>query len=380
MKAAIMGANGYAGMVLTRLLLQHPEIDEVIAASRSLAGTAMLDYDPGMPAKAVHERCGSTGESYIAPDAIAEYSPDVVFSALPHLASADRCAVFAGTIPVIDLSADFRLRSEERFQHAYGQGRPQPALQAQAVYGLPEWYRQEIATAAIIASPGCFPTAILLPIIPLLRSGLVHGLINANALTGITGAGKKPNARMLFGERSENCEPYLAGSTHRHWSEIQQEIEAFYVAPAGARGETGPAGDTAPASKTAGNTASLPDLLFTPHLIPAKQGMLATITLELASSSGAAALPNEQELYELLQQAYADSPLVDILPPGQLPATRHVRGTGRAIIGLQSEGNRLLLFSAIDNLYKGAASQALQAMNIRFGFAEELGIPVQGEL
>ncbi|THB66767.1 MAG: N-acetyl-gamma-glutamyl-phosphate reductase [Spirochaetaceae bacterium] len=350
MKAAILGANGYTGLVLTRLLLQHPDIDSVVASSRSLTGTAIADYDHGLAPQALAKKCRETHGRYIAPEDVPSHSPDVVFSALPHLASADFCAAYQNKCPVIDLSADFRLRSDERFAASYGQNRPHPELQDKAVYGLTEWYRDEISKADLIASPGCYPTSVLLPLIPILAQGLAGGTITANAMSGITGAGKKAQTNLLFAERCENMGAYLPGRSHRHWNEMSQEIEAF-------------------------SQGAAPKLLFTPHLIPAKQGMLATISLELSDKK-----ITQDELFALLTNAYESSPLVTVLPPGTLPQTKAVRGTGRCLIGLQLEGDHLLLFSAIDNLYKGAASQALQAMNIRFGFQETAGIPVFGEI
>lgn len=228
MHAAIVGANGYAGMVLMRILLQHPEIKQVIPASRSLAGTGVQEYDPGLPA-------GSTALSavagrFVAPDSIMDYQPDAVFSALPHLVSADLCADLIGKVPLFDLSADFRLRSDDRFLAAYGQPRPQPDLQDRAAYGLVEWYRPELQQAELVACPGCYPTAVLLPLIPLLRHRMIQGTIVVNAMSGITGAGKKAATRLIFAERSENMEPYLAGRSHRHWNEIEQEIQRFWAA------------------------------------------------------------------------------------------------------------------------------------------------------
>ncbi|MFW5800644.1 MAG: N-acetyl-gamma-glutamyl-phosphate reductase, partial [Spirochaeta sp.] len=335
---------------LTRLLLNHPEIDSIICASRSMAGTRITEYDPGISDTGTSHFTATDGR-FISPDTVTQYAPDVVFSALPHLVSADLCADFIGKVPVFDLSADFRLRSDERFAAAYGQARPQPRLQDSAVYGLTEWYRKKLRTAQLVACPGCYPTATMLPLIPLLREDMIQGCITVNAMSGITGAGRKALTRLLYAERTENMEAYLPGSRHRHWNEISQEIEAF------------------------SHTAETPlKLLFTPHLIPAKQGMLVTTAVELKNPA------TEQRIHALLTEAYTDSPLVEILPVGEYPQTRSVRGTGRCRIGIQLEDSHLLLFSAIDNLYKGASSQAVQAMNIRMGFAEDLGIPTCGEV
>lgn len=358
MIAAILGANGYTGMVLSRIALQHPEITAVIPSSRSLAGTPVAAYDPGIPARLIQQKMQPTGGQYIAPDELSQYSPEVIFSALPHLVSADICAAFIGKVPVIDLSADFRLRSEERFQAAYGQARPQPQLQSQAVYGLVEWYREALRTANLVAVPGCYPTATMLPLIPFLQRELLRGTIVVNAMSGITGAGKKANTRLLLAERAENLEAYLPGSGHRHWNEIGQEIARF----------------SGNGDRSSGDGAGL-ELLFTPHLVPIKQGMLVTTAVELAKTA-----PGEAELRALLTQAYADAPLVEVLPEGVLPQTRSVRGTGRCQIALRREGQSLMLFSAIDNLYKGAAAQAVQVMNVRMGYPEDCGIPGTGEV
>lgn len=353
MKAAILGANGYTGMVLTRLLLQHPNITEIIPASRSLMNTGIREYDPGLPVDT--GKFSTVNNRYVSPDSAAEYKPDVIFSALPHLVSADLCANMIGTVPVIDLSADFRLRSDDRFLAAYGQKRPQQQLQDSAVYGLVEWYREQLKSAELIACPGCYPTATLLALLPFLAAGLAQDTIIVNAMSGITGAGKKANTRLLLAERAENMEAYLPGSSHRHWNEIGQEIEHFYPDSTG---------------------TAAPQLLFTPHLVPVKQGMLSTITFKLSADSE----HNEHQLHERLTAAYSSAPLVEVLPLGVLPQTRSVRATGRCQIGLQLEGDYLMLFSAIDNLYRGASAQAVQAMNIRFGLPETAGIPLHGEV
>ncbi|GAB6088623.1 N-acetyl-gamma-glutamyl-phosphate reductase [Spirochaeta dissipatitropha] len=350
MKTAIIGANGYIGMTLTRLLLQHPRISDLIPASRSLAGSLLTDYDPGIPESSRNlELCKSR---FVSPDEVRDFKPDVVFSALPHLTSAELCAEYIGKIPVFDLSADFRLKSDERFRTAYGQDRPYPELQQHAVYGLVEWYREELKTAGLIACPGCYPTASLLPLIPFLRAGLIESHIHIHAMSGLTGAGKKAQMNLLLAERSENMNAYLPGRSHRHWSEISQEIGIF---------------------NKPGNE---PELLFTPHLVPMKQGMLATITTRLKDNTDL----DQDALHDLLYKAYADSACVEVLKPGTLPMTKSVRGTSRCQISIQKEGSNLLLFSAIDNLYKGAASQAVQAMNIRMGFEETCGLPIFGEV
>lgn len=338
MRALVLGSTGYTGMMLIRLLAEHPHISHVIPVSSSAAGKPVKTVDPGLGAT---EKLEVTQGRYLAPEKAQPSETDVVFSALPHKTSAALVFPFVGKRPVIDLSADFRFRDPAEYEERYGK-HPHPELLRDAVYGLTEWYREEIRGAELIACPGCYPTCTLLPILPV--SGLITGTIVVNALTGISGAGRKEQTNLLFNERSENAAAYNPGTLHRHVPEIQQELR---IAGSGE------------------------EVLFTPHLIPIKQGMLVTTVLAKNGHS-------HEEFVAAIAEAYASSPFVGI-SSRELPETRDVRNTNRCDIAVSDTGSHILLISVIDNLYKGAAGQAVQNMNVRFGFPETAGLRLHGE-
>jgi len=345
MKAAILGTTGYTGMVLLRLLARHPRITEIIPASSSQAGTPLSDFDRGLSSSILDKIPG--GKLTGIEDAL-HAKPEVVFAALPHLTSAEVCGPFFGQAVVIDLSADFRIKDARLFAKAYGQEPKRQDLLAKAAYGLAEWYRGEIAAADLIANPGCYPTATLLPLLPLYKAGLVKGTAVVNALSGVSGAGRGAKINTLFCERAENANAYSPGTSHRHASEILHIL-----------------------AREAGGGPE-PRLLFTPHLVPLKQGMAVTSVVELAGPAGPG------EIAEALGRAYAGCPFVE-LKGRTIPETRDVRWSNRIDLGWQVEGDRLMLFSVIDNLLKGASGQAVQNMNIRFGFDESEGLSRHGE-
>jgi N-acetyl-gamma-glutamyl-phosphate reductase len=274
---------------------------------------------------------------------------DVVFSCLPHLKSAEMCAPFFGKTVVVDLSADFRLRDPSVFLKAYGAPMPKPELLGRSVYGLSEWYRDPIRNADIIANPGCYPTATLLPLLPLAREGLIKGTVIVNAISGISGAGKKEKADLLYCERAENANAYNPGTSHRHAPEISQELQA------------------------AGGPLAL---LFTPHMAPIRRGMAVTTVAELSRDPLASGAGSIEAIY---RKYYEGRPFVS-LGGGRIPQTREVWGSNRCDIGWRVEAGRVMLFSAIDNLVKGASGQAVQNMNIRFGVDESAGLRSGGEL
>ena len=347
MKAVILGATGYTGMVLMRILADHPQIDSIVPVSHSKAGTPVVDVDPGL-GPAIAAKLTACGGRLVAIDDAAPDAADVVFSALPHGASADIAGPLAGRVPIIDLSADFRLADPSLYQTVYGAPHPHPDLLSRSVYGLTEWYRRDIATADIIANPGCYPTATLLPLLPFVD--VVRFPVIVNALSGISGAGRKETRDLLFNERSENMNAYNPGRTHRHVPEIEQALSCRAGAP---------------------QTVSL---VFTPHLVPIKQGMIVTTVAELSRPM------SQQEASDRIAAAYAEEPFVRVSARGT-PESRDVRSTNRCDIGvkvLESDG-RLMLFSAIDNLYKGAAGQAVQNMNARLGIPETAGLRIHGE-
>jgi N-acetyl-gamma-glutamyl-phosphate reductase len=225
MKAAVLGATGYTGLILLRLLSNHPEVREILAVSSSQPGEPVRSIDPGL-SPAVEEKMRPSGARLCA---IAEAvraagagGLDVVFSALPHLTSAEVCAPFFGACVLVDLSADFRLRDPAVFEKAYSAALPRPDLLPGAVYGLAEWNTERIKKSDIIANPGCYPTATLLPLLPLAREGLIAGTVIVNAISGISGAGRKEKADLLYCERTENANAYAPGAAHRHAPEIAQ--------------------------------------------------------------------------------------------------------------------------------------------------------------
>ncbi|SIQ74630.1 N-acetyl-gamma-glutamyl-phosphate reductase [Alkalispirochaeta americana] len=337
MKATILGATGYTGMVLLRILAQHPRITGITASSRTMAGRPLAEADPGLSRSTLEKGCL---DPIVRSPAEALESPgDVLFSALPHGASADTCSPVLGKTLVIDLSADFRFSDPRSFAASYGTPPPQAEFQSRSVYGLSEWNRDLLKNAEIIANPGCYPTATLLPLLPLRDQIRRETPLVVNALSGITGAGKKEKTNLLYAERTENATAYSVGRQHRHTGEIAEQLETEQI-------------------------------LFSPHLIPVKQGMLVTTTISVRDGNAAVAA---------LEERYRSEPFVT-LTGSAMPETRHVRGTNHVRIGWQLEGNSLILVSAIDNLWKGAAGQAVQNMNIRFGFDETEGLQQEADL
>lgn len=352
MKTAVLGASGYTGLILLRILAEHPDVTEIFAVSSSHAGQGVRTLDAGLPLS-LEARMKSTGGRLISVEEAAAAAEktgiDVVFAGLPHLKSAEICAPFLGKCIVIDLSADFRFKDKDLFQRTYGSPHPRPELLSKAVYGLSEWYRKEIKAADLIAQPGCYPTATLLPLLPLAANGMVKGTAITNAISGISGAGKKERMDLLYCERTENTGAYNPGTAHRHQPEILKELAA---------------------------AAPKMDILFTPHLAPLKRGMCVTTVVELSRDVPESG-PGSVEA--ALSGAYKDSPFI-CLTGSRIPLTRDVWGSNRCDIGWKTEGKHLMLFSAIDNLVKGASGNAVQCMNIRLGLDEAAGLRTGGEL
>ena len=347
MKAVILGSTGYVGMMLLRILASHPAITSIVPVSRSAAGRSVVEADPGL-GPSIGRLLARTGGRFVTVEEAGADSADVVFSALPHGAAAETIGPLAGRVPIIDLSADFRITDLDRYEAVYGTRHPYPELLDRAVYGLSEWHRDAIASAEIIACPGCYPTAALLPLLPFVE--LVTGPAIVNALSGISGAGRKEAQDLLFNERSENLNAYNPGRVHRHVPEIEQELATH-------SGD----GDREPLR-----------ILFTPHLVPVKQGMFSSTVVALAQRI------TQDEAQERLRSAYADAPFVGISARG-IPQSRDVRNTNRCDLGVRIHEGHLQLFSAVDNLYKGASGQAVQNMNIRLGLEETAGLRVHGE-
>lgn len=338
LRVAIVGASGYSGEELLRLLLRHPAVELTCITSRQEAGK---------PAGAVFPRYLECMLPFSKPDVddIAAKA-DIAFLALPHgLANEFAAPLLERNLKVIDISADFRLHDAQIYAKYYKDQHPAPELLNKAVYGLPEVYREQIRHASLIACPGCYPTSILLPCIPLLKAGLVEASgIEAISLSGVSGAGRKVDAVYIFPECNESVRPY-AVTGHRHLPEIEQEL----ALAAGQKELT---------------------INFIPHLIPVNRGIHSTILLN--SKPGC----NADAALDFLHQAYDQEPFVRILGKGQLADTKHVTMTNFCEIGcaFDSRTNRLIISSAIDNLTKGAAGQAVQDLNIIAGFPEDTGL------
>jgi N-acetyl-gamma-glutamyl-phosphate reductase len=340
MKAAVIGATGYTGMVLLRLLEGHPDVDQILAVSSSKPGDPVNGEDPGLgPLSAKY---GSTEGKYLSVDQAVSAKPDVVFAALPHLASASVCSPFFGKTVVIDLSADFRIKDRAVFSQAYGQEPPRPDLLDQAVYGLAEWHTEAVRRADLIANPGCYTTCSLLPLLPLYREGLAEPRVVINALSGVSGAGKKVELKYLFTERTESVQLYSPGRKHRHTQEIEAELR---FADPSAR------------------------VLFNPHLVPLKRGMEATIVVDLKPGRTLA------DAEKAWVAAYPNRPFARYVG-SRIPASAEVWGSNRCDWSAVQEGDSLVVSSVLDNLVKGASGQAVQNMNLRFGLPETSGLSV----
>ena len=337
-RVGIVGAAGYAGEELLRLLTRHPDVDIKVITSRQNAGKDIAEVFP---------RLAGSGLKFSMPDVhqiIAEC--DAAFLALPHGLAAEYAIPLtkAGVI-AIDISADFRLRSVAKYQEYYKVEHPAPELLKTAVYGLPERYREQIRKANLIACPGCYPTSIILPTTALLKAGLVspENIVVAS-LSGVTGAGRKVDLPYIFPECNESVRAY-APAGHRHLPEIEQELAV---------------------------AAGVPEVRmnFIPHLIPVNRGINSTIILDPTEKCSAEAID------KAFQDAYGNEQFVRILGKGKLPDTKHVTLTNVCEFGyvLDSHANKVLVFSCIDNLTKGAAGQAVQCMNIRFGLTEAAGL------
>jgi N-acetyl-gamma-glutamyl-phosphate reductase len=340
-KVAIIGASGYSGEVLVQLLLNHPHAELVAVTSRQNAGQTLAQVFPKF---ASHPKSKSLRFTEPNTETLAKQA-SVIFLALPHGVAAEYAVPLldSGCV-VIDLSADFRLKSAEVYKEFYAHDHPAPDLLEKSVYGLPEIYREQIKRTLLIASPGCYPTSILLPVIPLLKSGLVKpaGII-ADSLSGVSGAGRKAEVDYLFCECNESARPYGVPK-HRHLSEIEQELSL-----------------AAKAQVT---------IQFTPHLIPVNRGILTTLYLEPAEKTSA------EKISACYAKAYGDEPFVRLLDEKNLPDTKNVVGTNVIEIAwrLDARTGRLVVMSAEDNLVKGASGQAVQSMNILCGFHETAGL------
>lgn len=343
-KVAIVGASGYAGEDLVRLLLAHPLADLTAVTSRQYAGQTLAQVFPKFAhlQKAKSLRFSEPNAELIAKAA------DYVFLALPHGVAAEFAVPLLQLgCKVIDLSADFRIKDPAVYQEFYAQEHPAPDLLQKAVYGLPEVYREQIRSASLIACPGCYPTSILLPSIPLVRANLVDPTtIIADSLSGVTGAGRKVEVDYLFAECNESIRPYGIPK-HRHLSELEQELSFA--------------------------TGTKVIMQFTPHLIPVNRGILTTLYFSTREKASDALATKVAEVY---QKAYAKEPFVRVLEGKALPDTKNVVGTNFLDLAwrLDLRTNRLIVMSAEDNIVKGTSGQAIQCFNIMNSIEETTGL------
>ena len=357
-RAAIVGATGYVAEELYRLLLSHPGARVVEAVSSGSSGKKLEDVYPslrgfGTPVLADYDE-----------DRLVSHC-DVVVLALPHGASGPLVkGLLAGGIKVVDLSADFRYKDAAVYEETYKIAHPAPELLAHSVYGLCEVYGEKISKASLVANPGCYTTCSLLSLIPLLESGFIRpdGLI-IDASSGISGAGAGLKAENQFARVDGNFRAYGVG-THRHTSEIEEQLGFFRPAKPGASAP-GPANGAAAASPV--------QVQFTPHLLPLKRGILATIYAEPARPFTESA---EAEIAAVYREYYGGKPFIQILSPGEQPELSHVVGSNQFHLGYVADRRtgRLIVTAVLDNLIKGAAGQAIQNMNLLFGLDQTTGL------
>lgn len=339
-KVGIVGGTGYTGVELLRLLALHPQVELTAITSRGDAGLAVADMFPSLR--------GLVNLVFTDPATANLTACDVVFFATPHgVAMTQTPALLAAGVKVIDLAADFRLQDVAVFEQWYKMPHSCTDILKDAVYGIPELYREQVKHAKVIGNPGCYPTTVLLGLAPLLEQGLLDLSVPiiADAKSGVSGAGRKAEVATLFAEASDNMKAYgVAG--HRHHPEIHAQLTQL--------------------AKT-----NL-EFIFVPHLVPMIRGMLSTIYVKLSAKA------NNVDLQVLFEKRYANEQFVDVLPAGTLPETRSVRGANQLRIALhkQADTGYLTIIVVQDNLVKGAAGQAVQNMNIMFGFAENAGLQV----
>ncbi|PIE73243.1 MAG: N-acetyl-gamma-glutamyl-phosphate reductase [Deltaproteobacteria bacterium] len=338
LKVGIVGASGYTGAELARILSNHEMVDLCVATSRQYAGKPLAEVFPSLRGK-TDVVCENLSVDELVDRA------DFFFTAVPHKTAMDIVPdLLAAGKRVVDLSADFRIRDKAVYEKWY---QPHSAgdLLEKAVYGLPELYRESIKTAYLLANPGCYPTSIILGLAPLLEADCLQvKTIIADSKSGTTGAGRAAQTGTLFCEVHDGFRPYKVGRVHRHIPEIEQELSVL------AHEEV--------------------HLSFTPHLLPIARGILSTIYADLKREC------TEGEVAELYRDFYGNETFVRLLEEGRLPATQYVRGSNYCDIGVKIDpfSGRIIVMSAIDNIMKGAAGQAVQNMNLMCGFAEEAGL------
>lgn len=328
----ILGASGYTGAELLRLLLQHPHVKIKALTGETQAGKPMAEVYPHLAHVGLPD--------LITNDAVDYTGADLVFCCLPHGTTQQVIAKLPQHVRIVDLSADFRLSDVNEYAKWYGHAHQAPELQKDAVYGLTEHARAQTKTARLIANPGCYPTSALLPLLPLIKAKQIAADdIVIDAKSGVTGAGRSVKQANLYTEINDGFGVYGVGK-HRHTPEIEQAI-----------------------ATVAGSSVQV---RFTPHLVPMNRGMLATIYVTLEKG---ASVP---DLRATLEKAYANEPFMKLLVPGVFPTTHQVRGTNFCYINVFEDrvAGKAIIVSVIDNLVKGASGQAVQNMNVMFGFDE----------
>jgi len=334
-RVGIINVTGYAGVELARLLHQHPEVELTSVTGRSAAGQELCQVFPHL------SNLGLTIEAKLG-------EVDFVFSAMPHKDSAQEVIplIDAG-LKVVDISADFRLKDAEEYPRWYGFTHPAPQLLSQAVYGLPELHRAQVASAQLVANPGCYPTGAILALAPAIKEGITTPDIIIDSKSGISGAGRSLSLQTHFSEVNEDTSAYALGG-HRHLPEIAQELKLL--------------------------GAEAPSITFVPHLIPMTRGILTTAYAPLVPGKIAAGKKGEEELRELYLDFYKDEPFVRVAEAP--PHTKHTWGNNTCFVypTIDHRTERLVVISCIDNLVKGAAGQAIQNMNLMLGLAETTGL------
>ncbi len=337
MKVGIINITGYAGMELARILHHHPEAEIVSVTGRSAAGNQLGEVLPHLADLKITVQPELSG------------TLDVVFSALPQVASAEACVPLVKSgIKVIDISADFRLKDPEAYKEWYNADHPSPDLLKESVYGLTELNKDEISSANLIANPGCYPTGAILALAPVIKEGLVREKIIIDAKSGVSGAGRGFSLGTHFSEVNENVFPY-ATDGHRHLPEITQELSRM---------------------KDQFN----PKVIFTPHLIPMTRGILDSIYVDFTDNTFSESKTASETISTLYRDFYRDSPFIKVMDVP--PQTKHTWGNNNCLIfpKVDHRTGQLVVFAALDNLVKGAAGQAVQNMNLMFNLPEESGL------